>query len=205
MLTPKQHRKQRAAADDFEDDVEDDDATQATTQDSRWRAGVNRQAQPEAHEHQVAASQAAGAKRQANAMSKEERNKRAKMHMREVRDAQAAAALAAAAINAALNAVELEAAVNAMEEERHSKANAALQKMLDEKERRVSEDHAAASEVVWVQDSETGRWGLSTRGEIAGCYDLFDFTCDTRQFAGDSAEAHAYFRAVQCEATEERA
>ena len=55
MLSAKQRGKQCAAA------ANDDDATQATTQDSRRRAGVSRQSQPSAHQHQVAASQAAAA------------------------------------------------------------------------------------------------------------------------------------------------
>ena len=50
---------------------DDDAATQVTTQDSRWRAGVNWQAeaQQEAQQHQVAASRAAAAKRKESAMS----------------------------------------------------------------------------------------------------------------------------------------
>ena len=61
--------KERAAAPADDDDA----ATQVTTQDSRWRAGVNRQAQQEAQQHQVAASRAAAAKRKESAMSEEER------------------------------------------------------------------------------------------------------------------------------------
>ena len=54
-------------------DDDDDDATQMTAQDSRWLAGINRQAQQDAHVHQVAASQAASVKRKANAMSDAEK------------------------------------------------------------------------------------------------------------------------------------
>ena len=48
----------------------------ATADESRWRAGVNRQARPDAHEHQVAAARALAGKRKASAMSKEERDAR---------------------------------------------------------------------------------------------------------------------------------
>ena len=51
MLSANQLGKQCAAAAD-----DDDCATHATTQESRWRAGVNRQAQQSAQLHQVAAS-----------------------------------------------------------------------------------------------------------------------------------------------------
>ena len=42
-----------------------DDTTQVTTQEGRWRAGVNRQSQPSAQQHQIAASHAAAAMRTA--------------------------------------------------------------------------------------------------------------------------------------------
>ena len=48
-----------------------DDATQVTTQEGRWRAGVNRQSQPSAQQHQSTAGLASGAKRKAAAMSEE--------------------------------------------------------------------------------------------------------------------------------------
>ena len=72
MLSPNQLGKRAVLA-------EDDDATQATTQHSRWRAGVNRQSQPQAQQHQIAASQAAAAKRTANAMHEEERKAKQKV------------------------------------------------------------------------------------------------------------------------------
>ena len=78
-----------------------DNWTQATTQELRWRAGVNRQAQPQAQEHQVAASQAAAKKRKAGAMSEEERKAKRAAHARVVRAEKAAAAAAAAAEAAA--------------------------------------------------------------------------------------------------------
>ena len=46
--------------------------TVVATGEGHWRAGVNRQAQAAAREHQVAASQAAAAKRKADAMTAEE-------------------------------------------------------------------------------------------------------------------------------------
>ena len=58
-------------ADDADADAADAE-TQVTTQEARWRTGVNRQARPDAQAHQVAAGQASGAKRQANAMTPEE-------------------------------------------------------------------------------------------------------------------------------------
>ena len=99
MLSLNQLGKRAVLAED------DDDATQATTQDSRWRAGVNRQSQPQAQQHQIAASQAAAAKRTANAMPKEERNAKRAARARELYAKQvgerAAAAEAAAAEAAA--------------------------------------------------------------------------------------------------------
>ena len=47
-----------------------------TVEESLWRAGVNRQARPDAHEHQAAAARALGEKRKASAMPKEERDAR---------------------------------------------------------------------------------------------------------------------------------
>ena len=83
--------------------ADDDEATQATTEESRWRADVNRQAQPHAQQHQLAASQAAAAKRKAEAMPQAERKRRAAEHKKEVRAREAAerAAAVAAAIAAA--------------------------------------------------------------------------------------------------------
>ena len=50
-------------------DSEDAD-TVATADCSRWRNGVERQARPDAHAHQVAAGKASGAKRKQRAMTK---------------------------------------------------------------------------------------------------------------------------------------
>ena len=79
------------------DDDHDDDTTQVTTQEGRWRAGVNRQSQPSAREHQRAAGIASGAKRKQNAMSEEdrkakdaERNKRNRAEQKAAREAAAA-------------------------------------------------------------------------------------------------------------------
>ena len=70
--------------------------TQAAADESQWRAGVNRQSQPTAHEHQLAASKAAAAKRTANAMPAEERKEKRAARRREV-TAQKATERAAAA------------------------------------------------------------------------------------------------------------
>ena len=79
------------------DDDHDDDTTQVTTEEGRWRAGVNRQSQPSAQEHQRAAGIASGAKRKQNAMSEEdrkakdaERNKRNRAEQKAAREAAAA-------------------------------------------------------------------------------------------------------------------
>ena len=99
MLSPNQRGKQRAETNVDAAQL----ATQATTQDSRRRAGVNRQAQPQAQSHQLAASQAAAAKRTAEAMLTNEDERKAKRaehraaHAREVRARQAAERAAAAA------------------------------------------------------------------------------------------------------------
>ena len=70
---------------------DDDDATQATcAQDARWRAGVNRQAQPQAHQHQVNASWAAAQKRKERAMSGEEHKAKRAARARVARAEQAA-------------------------------------------------------------------------------------------------------------------
>ena len=61
--------KERALASSAE--VTGDD--EATQQDTRWLQGVNRQLQADAPSHQCAASQAAAAKRKANAMTGEEK------------------------------------------------------------------------------------------------------------------------------------
>ena len=58
------------------DDQLDAPESLASQQEAQWRAGVNRQAQPDATAHQLAASQAAAAKRTANAMTAEERKAR---------------------------------------------------------------------------------------------------------------------------------
>ena len=73
------------------DAMVDGDATQATgpTQDTARVAqrlgGIRRQADPAAHAHQVAASQAAAQKRAERAMPEEERRRRRRVHAAEVR------------------------------------------------------------------------------------------------------------------------
>ena len=65
----------------------DELASQATVQEGRWRAGVNRQSQDSALQHQHAAGRASGAKRKAEAMSDAERKRRRAAHKVEVRAA----------------------------------------------------------------------------------------------------------------------
>lgn len=59
------------------------------SQENQWRAGVNRQSQPAAQAHQLAASQAAAVKRKATAMSDAERLAKDKQRKVEVREQQA--------------------------------------------------------------------------------------------------------------------
>ena len=61
----------------------------AASQEGQWRAGVNRQSQPAAHAHQMAASKAAAAKRKATAMSHVERLAKDKKRKAEAREEQA--------------------------------------------------------------------------------------------------------------------
>jgi hypothetical protein len=75
-----------------------DDAADDVTQlgDGRWRAGITRQLQASAQEHQRAAGLASGAKRKAAAMWDAERKAKRAAHMVEVRAQQKAAREAAA-------------------------------------------------------------------------------------------------------------
>ena len=75
-----------------------DDAADDVTQlgDGRWRAGITRQLQASAQEHQLAAGLASGAKRKAAAMWDAERKAKRAAHMVEVRAQQKAAREAAA-------------------------------------------------------------------------------------------------------------
>ena len=84
-------------------------STSTDAHEAQWRAGVNRQAQPEALSHQQAASQAAAAKRKASAMSPEERKAKRTADQKRRRAAAAATAETAAA-EAAAEAAAVEAA-----------------------------------------------------------------------------------------------
>ena len=115
-------------------DDDDDDATQATTQDSQWRAGVNRQAQPQALEHQHAASQAAAVQRKRKAAAvpeedrkqrEEERKRKAAEHMKEVRAQQKSAA--------ELNRAEADAAAQAARPSNRANLNIWLKKDAEER------------------------------------------------------------------------
>ena len=81
---PPSRRQEFPRADD------DVDATQVTTDEGRWRAGVNRQAQPEAAEHQIAAAKALAVQRKADAMTAEERKARNARSKRQKRAAEKA-------------------------------------------------------------------------------------------------------------------
>ena len=78
----------------------------ASVEEARWRAGVNRQARPDALAHQVAAAQALCSKRKDAAMSKEERDarrnagKRARRADAKAREHAASSAAAAAEVEA---------------------------------------------------------------------------------------------------------
>ena len=79
-----------------DEDPEDAD-TVATADCSRWRNGVERQARPDAHAHQVAAGKASGAKRKRQAMTADQRaarrneGKRLRRAQRQTAQAQAQA------------------------------------------------------------------------------------------------------------------
>lgn len=120
-----------AAAATADADAADDDETQVTTQETRWRTGVNRQARPDAQAHQVAASRAAAEKRKANAMTPEQRlEKRAADKRRRIAEKKAAQEAASAGDTEAMAAFE------AAERE----ADAALEEELEvELEERISE------------------------------------------------------------------
>ena len=94
MVRPGKERAAPAAADD-------EVATQVTPQEGRWRAGVNRQSQTSAEQHQCAAGLASGTKRKLIALSPEERAAKRnadQQHRRRVQGEQkAAVALEAAA------------------------------------------------------------------------------------------------------------
>ena len=90
-------------------------STMVDVHEAQWRAGVNRQAQPEAVSHQLAASRAAAAKRKANAMTGEDKaaaQRRNADKRNEAKRAKRAAANAAAA-----EATEATAASDAMQAE----------------------------------------------------------------------------------------
>ena len=64
-------------------------------------------------------------------------------------------------------------------------------------EREKQDDLAHASEKIWVQDSETGDWRLSTRGSIANFRNR-----RVQAYTGDAAEADAYLRDPGSEASQ---
>lgn len=150
-------RSKADAAADHADQVDAPDSV-ATVEESRWRAGVNRQARPDAHEHQAAAARALGEKRKANAMPKEERDARrneAKRAKRaEAKEREAAAAKEAAEREAAVTEVVdglLDDVVQQWMEEEHPTLDE-LNEWLDED----GEDAVCEAEfddfILWLHD-----------------------------------------------------
>ena len=123
-----------------DEDPEDAD-TVATADCSRWRNGVERQARPDAHAHQVAAGKASGAKRKHQAMTADQRaarrNEAKRLRRAQLRDAQAQAQADAnqlaqqKAEDAAREAAEAAAAAAEGEEEEHAEDLAELNAMLE--------------------------------------------------------------------------
>ena len=222
VTTPKQRGKQKAAQ------REDDDATQVTAQEGRWRAGVNRQAQPSAALHQQHAGAmrqaqpgaslhqaVAGAARQAQPDATLQRTSASqaaavartlKRKEREQQEQQDALAFGLSEDEDGPDPEDLdrqcfESSGPAWDLECAEKAHAWSMLQASKKEREQA-DRAAGSELIWLQDSEDGSWSLRTRANIAGAY---DFICNTQPFLGNAEEAAAYFRDRDSEETEERA
>ena len=76
-------------------------STSVDMHEAQWRAGVNRQAQPAAGSHQLAASEAAAAKRKAGAMSGDEKAAAQRLNADRRNAAKRAKRAAAAAVQAA--------------------------------------------------------------------------------------------------------
>ncbi|MDC0525932.1 hypothetical protein OAO87_02940 [bacterium] len=84
---PPRSGKEKAAPPD--DEQREPPESAVASQEGHWRAGVNRQSQPAAHAHQVAASQAAAKKRAENAAPDAQRKAKKAKHMADVREQQA--------------------------------------------------------------------------------------------------------------------
>ena len=71
-------------------------------------------------------------------------------------------------------------------------------------EREKQDGLAHASEKIWVEDFETGAWGLSTRGSIANYRNrrVNPVFCAYEAYTGDAAEADAYLRDPGSEASQ---
>ena len=190
-------------------------STSADVQEAQWRAGVNRQAQPAATEHQQQQAARGGAARQAlpgahahqvaasRAAADARSRKRKEREEQEQLDALAYAASEdeedEEAHEAAVDAWLQDAAAQdaAWESERPRR-----ERERERAEREKHDDRAHASEPIWVQDSESGTWSLYTRGQIAGERDC-GFFCAFQSFTGDAAEAAAYLQDPHSDASEE--
>ena len=196
--------------------------TAVTTQEGRWRAGVNRQAQPDAAAHQQQQAARGGVARQAlpdahaqrltalaratPAASAARSKKRKERQEQEQLDALAYAASddeddhdeQQEAHEAAVDAWLQDSAAQdaAWEAERPRR-----ERERERAEREKQDDSAHASESIWVQDSESGTWSLYTRGKIAGERDC-GFFCAFQPYTGDLAAAAAYFREPHSDASE---
>ena len=116
------HKARPAGLSVMRADLDAATTTSVDAHEAQWRAGVNRQAQPQAGSHQLAASRAAAAKRKVNAMSgaeKEAAQRRNADRRNEVKRAKRAAAKAAEATEAAAaaEAEKLDAAEEELEDE----------------------------------------------------------------------------------------
>ena len=198
-------------------------SSSADVQEAQWRAGVNRQAQPAAAEHQQRQAAQGGVARQAlpdayahqlaasRAAADARTRKRKEREEQEQLDALEFAASEdeehghgydhdaqkrrhEAATDAWLqDSAAQDAAWEAERPRRELERERA--------EREKQEDRAHASEPIWVQDSESGSWSLYTRGEIAGEREC-SFFCDFQAYTGGAAEAAAYFKDPHSDASE---
>lgn len=166
----------------------------ASADESRWRAGVNRQARPDAVQHQVAAARALGEKRKAHAMPKEERDarrneakrlKRAEEKQREAAAAKEAAERAAAVADVVTDLID-EVVQLWMEEEHPSMDE--LNEWRDDEEDTVCESEFDDF-IMWLHDEYIQHGELEPEDyERDAFVELFeDWRCSSEyeQKAGD--------------------
>ena len=178
-------------------------------QEAQWRAGVNRQAQPEAAAHQQQQAAQGGMARQAMpdahahqvATSRAAADARTKKRKEREEQEQLDALAFAASEDEFESAVENWAQDSAAQDAAWDAEQPRRDRERDRAEREKQDDRAHASEPIWVQDSESGTWSLYTRGEIAGEREC-GFFCDFQVYMGGLAEAAAYFKDPHSEASE---